>query len=378
MKTETTPRVIIDARMVRKVPHGVARYVTQIAKGLRECHLITPLSYKPLFLISPEMKDQNAFSEFETIETDIPFLSPWEIIKIPKLLKKFNSDLYHSPSFSSILNCPCKSIVTIHDLNHLNYGNLPKKLYYHFILRKFALNSETIITVSEFSRRELANWLKISPQKIQIVYNAIDSQFFKPKNSKATESLDQEAETQFLKNLGLVSGKYFFCLSNAKPHKNLELLTKAYQNFSEQHSMKWPLVITVHPFSKINGIKEVGGLQEKEAKILLQNAGGMFFPSLYEGFGLPPVEAAVAGVPLAISKIPPHEEGLQDLGTNEVLWVSPRNLEGWSNAFFQIYQGKVQAPKIANRRRILERFSTTQLGERMNQIYQSILEGKFK
>src|SRR5689334_900476 len=98
------PKVIIDARMIDKIPHGIARYVTYLAKGLAQLRKAeNGLRYEPIFLVNSSNPD--LFS-FQTIEMKSPFLSPKELIEIPKTLKRLGAALYHSPSFSSLWNCP--------------------------------------------------------------------------------------------------------------------------------------------------------------------------------------------------------------------------------------------------------------------------------
>jgi glycosyltransferase involved in cell wall biosynthesis len=359
-------KILIDARMVEAVPHGIARYVTQIAWGLEQVRHSSPLPYDPVFLVNHEVEKTLPFALFQTQVSDVPFLNPKEIFKIPVLLKNLGAAAYHSPSFSSLWASPCPTLVTIHDLNHLTYGSLSKKIYYQVLLKRFALNSQTVMTVSEFSRQEISKWLKVEPESIEVIHNALTPEDFKipePSFSKA-----------FLEKLGLTPHEYFFCLSNPKPHKNLSLLVDAYQAFNKQLKKPWPLVLTVSEFSSRPGIVSVGPLKPLEVNVLLSHAAGFFFPSLYEGFGLPPIEAALTGAPLVVSRIPPHEEGLADLSPNEVLWVQPQDIHGWVNAFHKIQRGEIPPVEKLNRQKLLNRFSTERIGVRIDQIYRRVIK----
>src|SRR5689334_15606368 len=115
IQSQGLPKVVIDARMVGPIPHGIARYVTELAKGLKKLNDTVPLPYHPVFLThgseaGPEIQS------FETLSTQISFLNWREIIEIPVLLKKVRAGAYHSPSFSSLWSCPCPSVITVHDL----------------------------------------------------------------------------------------------------------------------------------------------------------------------------------------------------------------------------------------------------------------------
>lgn len=366
------PVIVIDARMVEEIPHGISRYVTYLAKALREIDEKKKLPYQPVFLVDPNRfftKDsEHPLNHFKTVAVESPFLSPKEIFEIPKILKNLGARAYHSPSFSSLYHCPCPWILTLHDLNHLTYGSFSKKIYYWTLLRAFAKKARALVTISKFSQNEIASWLNIPVSQIKIVFNVIEKNSEQPK--KKDEALNPN---EILARYGLDSGRYFFCTSNSKPHKNLPLLTQAYEKYAAQQKGAWPLAVTVRGYESIPGVVSLGGIPELETQIILNHAGGVVFPSLYEGFGLPPVEGAVAGKALAVSRIPPHEEGLVDLSPSEVHWVTPNDLHGWVSAFHRLWKGEIAAPSQAHRQKILERFNIQRMGESMDQIYRDVL-----
>ena len=124
----------------------------------------------------------------------------------------------------------------------------------------------------------------------------------------------------------------------------------------------------------IKTLRCVGPLSPPEATVLLQHASALFFPSLYEGFGLPPLEAAALGTPLVISQIPPHQEGLSDLHSQEVLWVKPQDQLGWANAFHQVQAGNITPPSLNHQKILLQKWSPMNMAIRMHQIYQNQLK----
>jgi glycosyltransferase involved in cell wall biosynthesis len=111
----------------------------------------------------------------------------------------------------------------------------------------------------------------------------------------------------------------------------------------------------------------------EDAAALLKGAGTLVFPSKEEGFGRPPLEAAVAGVPIVVSRISPHQEALVDLLPDEVLWVDPMDRGGWSRALRRASDGRLRAASEATRAKILERYSTRRMGAHMDRIYRRVL-----
>ncbi len=368
------PKILIDARMVGPSLHGIAKYVLHMAEAIR---LLGPgLPYELIFLVRKGLEDETrrSLEPFEIVENDLPFLNWKETFALRKVIAKVAPALFHSPSFSSVPGCPCPWVQTIHDLNHLSYGTFFKRTYYERFLKPFALGAKKLMTVSEFSRMEISLWLRIAKTSIALVPNAIDPPWPEEKTEAATDRV--------LARFGLTRKRYFFSLSNSKPHKNLELLTKAYIDFRRHLTRAavadvWPLVLSVperdHLLPVTEGVVWTGYLSVEEVQVLLTQAAGLFYPSLYEGFGRPPLEAVVVGTPCVVSRIPPHEESLAGIGGKSVQYVAATDFQGWIESFHRIREGKGQRiPKeLANS--VLERFSLVRMAKALDRVYRDVL-----
>ena len=344
--------------MVGEISHGIARYVRMIAKGLAE---LPSLPYEPVFLAAPGMGDY--FAGFETVEMRTPFLDPKEIALIPIALWKSKAKLYHSPSFSSLPAAPCPWIVTIHDLNHLTYGGPMERAYYETLLRSFAERAKAVTTVSEFSKSEIIQW---NPRlRPEVVYNAIDPQFLKVGGEIAPT----------LARFGLAKDRYFICLANEKPHKNLATLVRAFQAFRETSAAakEFQLVVSVKTYAGEPGVVAADGLLDSDVHALVRGSRALVFPSIYEGFGLPPVEGAALGASLIVSDIPAHREALRDLGSSDLIWVKPLAEADWVAALKRSSIGGLRPVSPAARDKMCARYSVGNLGAAMDRVYRRVL-----
>lgn len=336
--------------MVGEFSHGIAAYVTDLAHGWNKKGGIE-LS----FLTAPGLKERSPWNLFQCIETPIGFLDPRELWALSSLIQKSSADLFHSPSFSSLLNCPIPWVQTIHDLNHLHFGSFAQKMYYRWILKRSALGARALMTVSEAMRVEISTWLGVLAESLSVVPNAISAP---SKPSLKTHRWNVEPK------------RYFFCLAHAKPHKNIPFLIEAYR----RSKSKWPLLISAPPIEPTPaGVNYLGPLADDEVELLLSQAGALLSPSLYEGFGRPPIEALVRGVPVLVSDIQSHREILREVPVQYAKQMRPDDGEGWTQAIRAIEsQGLTSVPNFISQK-LLEQFSVEEQVKKVDQVYRSVL-----
>lgn len=344
-------RIVIDARMVGPTGHGIALYVQQLAKGLAAAKR----PYEPFYLLSPECPKDSELRALPHAESQIPFLDKRELWALRQEIANLKPALYHSPSFSSLLRYPCPHVQTVHDLNHLHFGGWKEKLYYRFALLPSLKKAKALATVSETSAGEIREWL---------AQHGIHREVFLAPNAIEEFPSESAALTRF----GLKPGEYFFVLSNPKPHKNLTMLIKAYQQARAQSALP-PLVISTTGESA-QGVIHTGPLQDPEVGALLHHAKSFFFPSLYEGFGRPPLEAALAGTIPVVSSLPVHREALA--GVKEAIFLDPNAAAQWQESFLKMANSKERV-SLTSKDWIRSHWTAEKLAQSMDSIYRACL-----
>lgn len=221
-----------------------------------------------------------------------------------------------SPSFLPPIFSLCPYVFTIHDLNHIdikaNDGFL-KTCFYRFIIKSGCKHADKILTVSEFSKKRIVEWSGIAPIKVLNVGNGVDKSF----SSNVLPYL-----TGF---------RYFLCVSNRKPHKNEHRLIRAFAKSRIDSDLR--LILTGEPSVELLALmKELsiedrvvfkGLVDDKDLPSLYRGAQGLLFPSLYEGFGLPVVEAMACGIPVLTS----NSTSLSEVAGDAALLVNPESVD---------------------------------------------------
>lgn len=211
----------------------------------------------------------------------------------------FNSERrFFTPGYNAPLFGRSRSVITVHDLNHIDAiagSSRLKRLYYSYVLRPACRQAFCVLTVSEFSRQRIIDWSGASPTRVVNVGNGVSDVFKESSDADMTVS-----ETP-----------YFFCVSNRKPHKNeirlLEAFSKA--RISERIMLLMSgdrspdmdeHIDRLHLSSRV---KFIGRASDVGLAKFYRSAVALLFPSLYEGFGLPVVEAMACGTPVLTSNV---------------------------------------------------------------------------
>jgi glycosyltransferase involved in cell wall biosynthesis len=223
--------------------------------------------------------------------------------------KSAKFDVYHEPNYLPLrFNGP--TVVTVHDLSWIRYPETHPVERVEMMNRYFAKaldQASALITDAEFVRQEVIDVFGVSPDKITAVPLGVES-MFKPRLSIDT------AKT--LASHGLMHGKYFLTVGTLEPRKNLGLAIRAYSHLPLSVRNRYPLVVIgmkgwhsteierlISPLAQAGYIRQLGYVPREDLAILMAGATALIYPSIYEGFGLPPLEAMACGTPVICSNV---------------------------------------------------------------------------
>jgi len=304
------------SRIAKKFHTGTEVYSTEILKA------IAKLDYKNKYIIyTPRPIEDRTGKLPENFEFKIiPFPKLWTQFRLSaEMLFCKKPDLLFIPSHTIPLVHPEKTIVTIHDLAFKHFPELfsgADLAYQNFGLNLAVKNAAHVITVSENSKKDIVKYTGINPNKISVIYHGYDQSLYKPLTQ---EEIDRNNR---LKNNSLIASDiiskmpYIFFVGRLEEKKNVLGLIKAYQLLRKEPKIKHKLVLAGNPgygYDKIkecisalpkdikNDIIELGYVNNQKLADWMKNADVFFFPSLFEGFGIPVIEAMASGVPVIAS-----------------------------------------------------------------------------
>lgn len=320
-------RIGVDIRsLIEPYPSGVAYYAKNLLEKLLEIdqknqYLLFYNSYRPSSpaFIKDLQKYPNVqikgFSYPNKIFNSLLIFFHWP--KIDKLLG--NVDIFFAPNLQFLaLSKNCKKIVTVHDLSFERYPqflSLKRKLWHKIINpKKFIAAAHSIIAVSQNTKKDLVGLYQIDPQKINVIHSGVSTDNLAEKKMQLPE-------------------KYILTVSTLEPRKNLEGLIAAFQELIKKDQFKdyflliagpqgWKAEHLYHLAPNNPQIKFLGFVSDAEKAYLYKNAQAFVYPSFYEGFGFPPLEAIAYGVPVIVSM----NSSLPEILNDAALYIDPYNI----------------------------------------------------
>jgi glycosyltransferase involved in cell wall biosynthesis len=353
-------RIAIDARKWRD--YGIGTYVRNVVRHL--ARLDRESTYFLLCDRADEAMLRDLAANFVPIVESSAGYSLAEHVSIPRKLRRLGADLFHSPHYVLPLLGRTPSVVTIHDCIHLLFPQyLPNRLaprYARYMMQKAVEKSALVFTVSEASRKDILHFFpEADPERVLVVPNAIDPSLAEVPSA---EEMDRVRERYQIR------GRFVLYAGNIKPHKNLERLIEAFGLLRHRQGFEdLKLLIIgdeVNRYGSLRRAVEAAGVRQdarffgfvpdRTLACLYRLASVFAFPSLYEGFGLPPLEAMACGTPVVTSNV----SSLPEVVGDAALLVDPRDAHALAEALGRVLSDEGLRGDLVDRGRLrAQRFS---------------------
>ena len=296
----------------------------------------------------------------------------FEQVQLPRMARALRLDLMHSLGYASPLVMACPSVVTVHDLNFRAFGSsMPwhRRLGLSFFVGQAIRRSTKVLTVSEFSRKEILKYYRVAPDKIIAIHSGPGS------------GVSREADGAPKALPAGIAQPYCVAFSSSSPNKNIPALLGAFRRLKDQRKLAHRLVLVGHTFSDaasaqdpgpgggLDGVVQTGYLNDDVLTDVLRAADFLVFPSFYEGFGLPVLEAMALGVPVVCSST----GSLPEVAGTAAVYFRPDSPDEMAAKILEVAQS-------AELRRILQkkgyenvlRFSWDRTAQRVLEVYEQI------
>jgi glycosyltransferase involved in cell wall biosynthesis len=363
-------RIGIDARKLHDF--GIGTYIRNLLRQLAK------LDRQTEFVVLCRPDDREALSSLGTNFRAVPETagnySISEQIRIPLALRREGVTLFHAPHYVLPPLVRCRSVVTIHDCIHLMFPQyLPNRMALTYARASIALaarQSTRVMTVSESSKRDILRFVDVKPEKIDVIYNAFDERF-------GIEPLEEDVVR--VRERYQLHDEFVLYAGNVKPHKNLERLIDAFDLVRKRGLDRLKLVMIGDEISKYAALRRavhqhqlhkyvrfLGYLPEETLAVMYRLAGVFVFPSLYEGFGLPPLEAMASGTPVVTSNV----SSLPEVAGDAAVLVDPYSPQAIADGIYRVLTD--ESLRRSLRQKGLARaaqFSWEQSVRRVRQIY---------
>jgi len=369
----------IDGRYIQDHFPGIGRYTYNLIKALLE---VAPEGDFLIFHNPQLLNTRYAVHELgrhpnvQLVAVDVPTFSLKEQYGLPSLAKRFSLDLLHSPYYVKPYWLPCPSVVTFYDVIPLLYPqSLPSmwaKPLFKLTARLALRSAAAVITVSQSARDDLLSFFSLPRDKVWVTPLAVDERF-KPLEEGALSDLRQRYE---------LPAQYVLYVGINKPHKNLVHLLEVFSALETEAKLvlagkEDPRYTQARQAAERLNLAErvlfLGEVADDDLPRLYNGATLFVFPSLYEGFGLPVLEAMACGTPVVCS----NTSSLPEIVGDAAITLDPLDRAAWLAAMKEVLQREGLRKEMTEKGlRQAKMFSWEQTARRTWEVYQGILTGQ--
>lgn len=396
MKRNSAPRRIIgvDARFYGPLGKGLGRYTQEVVDNVIKITQDQPVDY--VIFLSPANFDEFVCPN-ENVRKELikaRWYSLAEQFEVPYKWRRAKIDLMHFPHFNVPLLKMGPYIVTIHDLILTKFPTVRattkapfiywlKDKAYRLVIRSAIRRAKKVITVSEFTKRDLITQFKTSEDKIAVTYEGV-ANLTKGGDSLFVAKLDNQSTLELYN----IRGPYLLYVGNAYPHKNLEGLVRVFAELRKEHPYLRLVLVGKEDFfydrvrlyaqhlnlwQKDNHNTPVvfpGYVPDVDLEALFQEAALYVFPSLYEGFGLPPLEAMAYGCPVASSNC----ASMPEILGGAAAYFDPKNEEEMRTVISNLLNNQVAREELITLgKQHVKKYNWWECARLTAEIYQKVL-----
>jgi glycosyltransferase involved in cell wall biosynthesis len=337
---------------------GIGQYAKQLLEGLSADPLVNvdkfyatcwseDIRQKPL----PQMKTSWKAWVKKWVPNSYQMARAGQQKFFSKGVADFKPNLYHEPNYLAF-DFDGPTVITVHDLSWIRYPHMHPKERVNAMDRYFEPSlrrAQRVITDSHFVKQELVDMFGLSPDIIHPVPLGVEPQY-------QTHTPEQTRHT--LTRLGLVHGHYLLAVGTLEPRKNLQQALRAFMAMPQTVRRNFPLVLVgmkgwhssqlerqMSPLLAAGEIIQLGYLERQDLIRVTAGACALVYPSVYEGFGLPPLEAMASGVPVIASNVSSIPEVVNDTG----LLINPGDVDQLTQAMLVMTQAPDMRDEFARR-----------------------------
>jgi glycosyltransferase involved in cell wall biosynthesis len=376
-------KIGVDCSSVLHEKTGVGNYVHNLLLNLAKIDTINNymLFFQSLRHLDNEKITCYAFThkKIVAIRAPKPLLDFfWYKLKFPSIeLLTGKVDIFHSNFYPPLIK-KGKSIVTIYDMSFFAYSALQTKAVQGFrnkVLESYHRASK-IITISNFSKTEILKFLDIPEEKIEVIYPGVTVNEPKYSNSDEEKLLSKYQ----------LSGSYILFVGTIEPRKNIDVLLKAFEILLQKHKDRYELVIVgrlgwkyeeflrkLRSSRAQSRIRMLGYVPDNDLPFIYKHASLFVYPSIYEGFGLPVLEAMANEVPVITSNL----SSLPEVAGDAALLVNPHDEEQIAEMIDKVLSdSELRRQLIKRGRERVKKFSWMETAKQTLKLYEEVYNEK--